>query len=665
MSIEIGGFSGAARRVRVGISGRATLLILAIVSAALVACSSYLYLSQSSTLQGDVDASMSSLSGSAARSVGNWLRGKLDLTQMMAQQITASGRESDTDRVLDAPIIRDSFYVSFFGRPDGFYTKMPKAEIPPGYDPRQRPWYKEAAATDGPILTEPYISASRGTFIITAAAPVKDAAHGLGGVVGSDFDVSALARMITEVAPGNGGYAYLVSGAGTILIHPRAAFIGKPLSELIDGPVPGIAAGRAVDTREAGRSVRTVFARVPNLPPALDWYVALSVDHATAFAPITHLAQNLAIATAITLLLLAVTVSRMMAATVAHPLDRLVEVLQRMSLGDLDTEIAEARRRDEIGMVGRAVEGIKAVVAQKAREQEQARRSAEAAAAAERKRAMTALADGFEEAVGTIVGSVSSAASELHATAQALTNTATQAAARSSSVAAAADQASTSVRTVAVAADELGASVREIAGQVAGSSRLARTAVDEADETGHRVQALSEAVSRISDAAGLIASIAAQTNLLALNATIEAARAGEAGLGFAVVAAEVKDLAAQTARATEEINDHIARVQGSTGEATRALDGIVRRIRDINAVAAAVAASVEEQGAATQEIVRNVTQASDGTADVTVNIAGVAGAAAHTGEAARQVLGSASDLSQHSARLGVEVARFLDSVRAA
>ncbi len=102
---------------------------------------------------------------------------------------------------------------------------MPKAEIPPGYDPRQRPWYKEAAATDGPILTEPYISASRGTFIITAAAPVKDAAHGLGGVVGSDFDVSVLARMITEVAPGDGGYAYLVSGAGTILIHrgPRSS----------------------------------------------------------------------------------------------------------------------------------------------------------------------------------------------------------------------------------------------------------------------------------------------------------------------------------------------------------------------------------------------------------------------------------------------------------
>ncbi len=243
MSIEIGGFSGAARQVRVGISGRATLLILAIVSAALVACSSYLYLSQSSTLQG----------GRRRQHVEPERICRPQRRQLAARQARSDAddgsadhrwrRESDTDRVLDRRAHHPRLVLRQLLRASGRVLHQDaKAEIPPGYDPRQRPWYKEAAATDGPILTEPYISASRGTFIITAAAPVKDAAHGLGGVVGSDFDVSVLARMITEVAPGDGGYAYLVSGAGTILIHPRAAFIGKPLSELIDGPVPGIAA---------------------------------------------------------------------------------------------------------------------------------------------------------------------------------------------------------------------------------------------------------------------------------------------------------------------------------------------------------------------------------------------------------------------------------------
>ncbi|WP_267421402.1 methyl-accepting chemotaxis protein [Methylobacterium sp. GC_Met_2] len=517
-------------------------------------------------------------------------------------------------------------------------------------------------AAKGAILTEPYKSASRDSMVLTAAAPLEDAEHTLVGAAAGDFDVGALARMIADVVPGGNGYAYLVCGAGKILIHPRGDLVGKPLSDLIGGSKPDVAAGRAIETTEAGRATLTVFARVPDLPPNLDWYVALSFDRAAVVALIDHLTRTMAVATVIMLLALAVAVSQTMARTVARPLNQLVGVLQRMSQGELETEIAEARRRDEIGMVGRAVEGIKALVADKAREQAEVRRLADAAATAERRRTMTELADGFERVVGTIVGSVSSAATDLHTTAETLTVAATQAAAQSSGVAAAAEEASANV---AAAAEQLGASVQEVAGQVAGSSRLARTAVDEADETGRRVQDLSEAVSKIGDAVGLISSIAGQTNLLALNATIEAARAGEAGRGFAVVAAEVKELAAQTARATEEITGHIARVRGSTSEAARALDGIVTRIRDINDVATAVAAAVGQQDSATQEIARNVSQASTGTDEVTTNIAGVAGAAAQTGQAAHKVLDSATELSRQSDHLGVEVARFLESVRAA
>ncbi|MCJ2134839.1 methyl-accepting chemotaxis protein [Methylobacterium sp. J-026] len=350
---------------------------------------------------------------------------------------------------------------------------------------------------------------------------------------------------------------------------------------------------------------------------------------------------------------------------ITRPLDRLVKVLQRMAKGEIEAEIAEAARRDEIGAVGKAVEGIKAMVARKAAEEAEVKRRADEAAMAERKRTMLELADGFERAVGGIVGLVSSSATELQATAQSMTSSATETASQSTTVAAAAEQASANVQTVAAAAEELGSSVQEIGRQVLGSANLAQTAVGEADQTQHLVQELSQAASRIGEVVGLISNIASQTNLLALNATIEAARAGEAGRGFAVVAAEVKELAAQTAKATEEISQQIGQIQGTTGQAVSAIDTITARIREINGVATTIAAAVEEQGAATQEIVRNVSQAATGTDQVTSNITGVAQASEATGAAASQVLGAAGELSRQSEYLSAEVSRFLATIRAA
>ncbi|MEE7489857.1 methyl-accepting chemotaxis protein [Methylobacterium oryzae CBMB20] len=361
---------------------------------------------------------------------------------------------------------------------------------------------------------------------------------------------------------------------------------------------------------------------------------------------------------------LAIALATLIVVSISRGINSVVQPMQALANGDLAVTIPNQGQRTEIGTIANVVQVFKnGLIRMKALEEETAQ--ARLAAEEQRKAGMRQMADGFEAAVGGIIGMVSSSATELQATAQTMTATATETASQSTTVAAAAEEAASNVNTVAAAAEELGSSVQEIGRQVAGSAELAQRAVHEADQTGTLVQELSVAVSRIGDVVGLISNIAGQTNLLALNATIEAARAGVAGKGFAVVASEVKALAEQTAKATSEISTQIAQIQASTGQAVTSISGITGRIREISGVATSIAAAVEEQGAATQEIVRNVAQAAMGTGEVTSNISGVAGAAEETGAAASQVLGAASELSRQSEYLTSEVGRFLATVRAA
>jgi len=307
---------------------------------------------------------------------------------------------------------------------------------------------------------------------------------------------------------------------------------------------------------------------------------------------------------------------------IARPLGVLVALLQRMAKGE-DVEMTGHERGDEIGDTARAVDGVKTMLAEKARTEAEAKIKQDEIAARQRRADMLQLADRFEGAVGEIINTVSHASTELEASASSLTNNAERSQRLVTTVAAASEEASTNVHSVAAASEELSSSVNEISRQVQESARMAGEAVGQARTTTERVSELSKAASRIGDVVELINTIAGQTNLLALNATIEAARAGEAGRGFAVVASEVKALAEQTAKATGEIGQQISGIQNATQDSVTAIREISGTIERLSEISSTIAAAVEEQGAATQEISRNVQQAAQGTQQVSANITDV------------------------------------------
>jgi methyl-accepting chemotaxis protein len=363
-------------------------------------------------------------------------------------------------------------------------------------------------------------------------------------------------------------------------------------------------------------------------------------------------------------LAVAVAVGLWIAATgITQPIQVLSAVMERFARDDLDADVPGTARGDELGAMARTVQVFK--------QNALARRAAEAlergdvAIREKRAQSIAGLTQDFDAKAADLLGIITHAAGELKGTAQSMTATAEQTTRQALEVSSAADQASANVQTVATAAEELTSSIREISRQVDQSASVAASAASDAEQTNRSMQGLADSSARIGEVVSLINDIASQTNLLALNATIEAARAGDAGKGFAVVAGEVKTLATQTARATDEIGQQISAVQAATSQAVAAIGGIVKRIAEINMIATAISSAVEEQSAATSEIARNIQEAATGTQRVSNNIGGVNQAAGQTRAASDQVLTASESLISQSAYLEREVSKFLTGVRTA
>ena len=613
------------------------------------------YMIARQSLLDQIDIQIRSAGASAADGIEAWLDGRQPLVQNLAESVAKAG--ADPRLVLQSKALTETFSSIYYGDQSGVFTLEPAAELPAGYDPRQRPWYQGAVAARQMMITRPYTDATTGKLTLTIAVPVLNGSMVL-GVVGADLFLDTVNDLLSSLELGGQGYAFLVDDDGTILVHPDP---GKVLTRIDALAGPANAGGAATIDRADG----TITSLVPiDGLSSVKWRIGISLDKAKVLAPLDQFRTLLIIAVIAALALIVPAAGFLIYGLVARPIVGMTEAMRRLAGGETDLRIPANGRSDEIGQMAHAL----GVFRDNMRETERLRAEqaeTERRAAGEKKRMLHGLADNFQSSIGAVVKMVSASAGDMQATARSLSATAEGTIHRSAIVTDASSQASSNVQTVASAAEELSASIAEITRQVIQSSEIARRAVEDADHTNEQVRTLAEGAEKIGAVVQLISDIASQTNLLALNATIEAARAGDAGKGFAVVASEVKNLANETAKATEEITGQVAGIQEATRNAVGAIQSIGRTIGRISEIATAIASAVEEQGAATQEIARNVQQAASGTRQVSSNIAGVTAAAGETGEAASQMLKAAGDLARQGEDLQAQVDKFLSAVRAA
>ncbi len=593
----------------------------------------------------------------ATQSISNWVDGRKLLIENLGQNISLNADADQVKTLIRRPILEKSFMYSYLGSAAGEMLMFPESELPEGYDPRKRPWYQDAAKAGESTLTEPYADASTGELIVTVTTPILSKEK-LVGVVGGDIQIGVLGDIVRSLDLGGIGYAFLVNDKGVVLIHPDKKNTLKKLSEVFPNNTPDLSAGSSLQER---RNLMFAFFPVKGLP-TVKWSLGFAVERDLAFAEQQKFRTSSVISALLSVIAIMVLLGILVRKWVSVPVITMTDAMTRLASGDKDITVPDSKKDDEIGAMGKAVLVFKenAVEMERlAEENEMAAKRTEV----ERRNALDEMASAFENEVSGIVVSVKEASSGLQGLAQGMSDAAGIVGENAENASSAAANITGNVDAVAAASEELSASVDEISRQVNSSSVEATTAADTSRSATENVQSLADRVSEISEVVNLISDIANQTNLLALNATIEAARAGEAGKGFAVVASEVKNLANQTAKATEQIESQINNVVGATDQTVKGISSINEAIGRVQETSSAIAAAIEEQGAATREIAGNASQTAQDVNLVSSTVSEVKEGAKGNVERAQGVLAASDDLQEQAEKLNTQLHTFVDKLR--